>query len=207
MQIPPWVALTVSCLALAGVVFSALIQYRSHREAKEAENLRARYRREHEQKLEEIRAAIQREAGHHQILITLNQENWRNVHAGIRTLRDRGFKMSAEFKALANHAHSNVGLSEEQLVAESLNALRSHDEFRKALKALRGEIRPKDYDDLHGFLEYLVLVFLDVGRTIQERQAKIQTMKMHEAAIVAKEKWFQKIIQNFLQPYTKAKPE
>lgn len=205
MQIPPWVALTVACLALAGVVLSALIQYRSHREAKEAENLRARHRREHEQELEEIRAAMQREADHRQILIALNQENWRNVHAGIRTLRDRGFEMSAAFKALANHAHSNVGIAEEQLVAESLNALRLHEDFRKALKALRGEIRPKDYEDLHGFLEYLVLVFLDVGRTIQERQAKIQTMKMHEAAIIAKEKWFQRIIQKFLQPYAKAR--
>lgn len=158
---------------------------------------------ESKKELETIRASLSAEADNRRILVSLNEENFRHVHQGIRKLRDVGFAMSAAFRTLARSAHAQIDLPEDQLVADSLTALRRHEEFRVALRELRGEIRPKDYDELEQLLRYLVIVFLDVGRTPEERSRKIDQMKTHESAIEEREDHFEVLVKQFLQPYSR----
>lgn len=215
-QLPPGVAIAIAIITLIGVLVTAFVHYiNAKRQREQADKLdtmkrdfdRAINERNHEaaKELAAVKAQLDEEIDYRRIMATLNAENWRHVSQGLRSLRDTGFAMSDAFKTLAASAHSNIAISEDHLIAESLMALRRHDEFRNALRALRGEIRPQDYSELENFLKYLVIVFLDVGRTPDERHAKIAILKAHEDEITRREQRFQVLVGLFLQPYTRRK--
>jgi hypothetical protein len=154
-----------------------------------------------QQDLERLKATLEEQAQNRRIMSVLNEENWRHVLLGLRKLKDTGFAMTASFKLLANQSHTNVSITEELLIEQSLKALQAHEEFRKALSPLRGEVREKDYDELQYLLKYLVIVFLDVGRTVSERTAKKADMAAHETKIIEHEEKFEALISWALQPY------
>lgn len=157
-------------------------------------------RANHDRELAKLEAALKAEAASRETMLKLNEHNWDRVLRGLVALRSAGFEMTGAFRSLLRETRTNLEMSDNALANRCLTVLRAHEAFSSASGSMRGDIRHKDFDALTTFLSDSVLIFIDVGRTTDERRLKRDRMEEHEQYIVDFEIWFEEMLARVLRP-------
>jgi len=197
-NLPPEIAVAIAIIAFIGVAINVFVVARNAKKQRALERELRAHEAYSTAELEVLRTRLASELKYKEIFIKLNEANWKRVHSNISTLKGVGFETLSSFKELAGSGHE---LSDQEVIVKSEAATALRARFRKAVDVLRAEIRPEDYARLEELLEFLMKVFLDIGRRKSERIEKRKHMNSLKEEIVRHERRFEALVGVFLQPY------